>query len=69
MIIGEGKMVARIEPPMVGVAEAVEGADVDHGADLGSFVMASSVKDVTFIEQNRERKLTHVAGGKSSTAL
>ena len=32
---------------MVGVAEAVEGADVDHGVDLGGFVRPSSVSNVT----------------------
>jgi hypothetical protein len=31
MIIGEGEMVAGVEPAMVGVAERSEGADVDHG--------------------------------------
>jgi hypothetical protein len=30
MLIGEGEMVASVEPAVVGVAEAVEWADVDH---------------------------------------
>ena len=36
VIVGEGEMVAGVEPAVVGVAEAVEFADVDHGADLGA---------------------------------
>jgi hypothetical protein len=34
---------------VVGVAEAVEFADVDHGADLGMRGGASSVSDVTVV--------------------
>ena len=30
VIVGEGEMVAGVEPAVVGVAEAVEFADVDH---------------------------------------
>jgi hypothetical protein len=40
-------MVAGIEPAVVGVAEAAEGADVDHAADLGTPEEASSVIHVT----------------------
>jgi hypothetical protein len=40
-------MMAGVEPAVVGVAEAVEGADVDHAADLGRLGTASSVSDVT----------------------
>jgi hypothetical protein len=40
-------MVAGVEPAVVGVAEAVEGADVDHALNLGSRWRASSVSDVT----------------------
>jgi hypothetical protein len=40
-------MVAGIEPAVVGVAEAAEGADVDHAADLGTPRGASSVSHVT----------------------
>ena len=36
-----------IEPAVVGVAEAVEGADVDHVMDLGGMRKPSSVSDVT----------------------
>src|SRR5205823_5710801 len=32
VIIGEGEMVAGVEPTVFGVAEAVEGADVDHAS-------------------------------------
>jgi len=32
---------------VIGVAKAVEGSDVDHGADLGSSRRPSSVTDVT----------------------
>ena len=35
MIAGEGKMVAGVEPAVVGVAERCEGADVDHGRNMG----------------------------------
>ena len=38
---------AGVEPAVVGVAEAVEGADVDHGSDLGCCAGTSSVSDVT----------------------
>jgi hypothetical protein len=47
MVVREGKMVAGVEPAVVGMAEAVEFADVDHGRDLGGFTVASSVSDVT----------------------
>ena len=38
---------AGVEPAVVGVAEAAEGADVDHAADLGRVREASSVSHVT----------------------
>jgi hypothetical protein len=47
VIIGEGEMVAGVQPAVVGMAEALEFADVDHGRDLGKFMGASSVSDVT----------------------
>src|SRR5262249_41597132 len=47
VIIGEREMVAGVEPTVVGVAEAVEGSDVDHEPDLGSFLTSSSVINVT----------------------
>jgi hypothetical protein len=47
IVIREGEMVAGIKPPVVGVAEGVEGADVDHGANLGPSAGASSVSHVT----------------------
>jgi hypothetical protein len=47
VIIGEGEMVAGVQPAVVGMAEAVEFADVDHETDLGRFMGASSVSDVT----------------------
>jgi hypothetical protein len=40
-------MVAGVEPAMVGVAKTVEGADVDHDADLGTRETPSSVSHVT----------------------
>jgi hypothetical protein len=49
VIIGEGEMVAGVQPAVVGMAEAVEFADVDHGRDLGRFAAASSVTRVTVI--------------------
>jgi hypothetical protein len=39
-------MVAGIEPAVIGMAEAIEFADVDHGSDLARRFMASSVSDV-----------------------
>ena len=38
---------AGVEPAVVGVAKAIEGANVDHDADLGRRGIASSVSDVT----------------------
>jgi hypothetical protein len=35
MIIREGKMVAGIEPAVVGMAQRIEFADIDHVPDLG----------------------------------
>jgi hypothetical protein len=40
-------MMAGVEPAVVGVAEAVEWANVDHAADLGRFGTSSSVTNVT----------------------
>jgi hypothetical protein len=40
-------MVAGIEPAVVGMAERIEFADVDHGTDLGPWRTPSSVSDVT----------------------
>src|SRR3954469_13060714 len=51
MIVREGEMMARVEPSMVGLAEAVEGANVNHDADLARRVIASSVSDVTGLER------------------
>jgi hypothetical protein len=47
VIAREREMVVGIEPAVIGVAEAIEGADIDHGADLGRRGGASSVSDVT----------------------
>src|SRR6185369_159603 len=46
VIIGEGKMVAGVEPAVVGVAQTVEFADVDHGPEMASRAKASSINDV-----------------------
>jgi len=40
-------MVVGVEPAVVGVAEAAEGANVDHVTDLGGTENPSSVSDVT----------------------
>jgi hypothetical protein len=40
-------MVAGVEPAVVGVAEAAEGSDVDHDADVGGSDGPSSVSHVT----------------------
>jgi hypothetical protein len=53
-------MVAGVEPAVVGMAEAVEFADVDHGRDLGCFTAASSVIDVTVISGIRTPKVAKV---------
>src|SRR6185369_2518738 len=47
VIIGEGEMVAGVQPAVVGMAETVEFADVDHGPKVASGRMASSVTHVT----------------------
>jgi hypothetical protein len=40
-------MMAGIEPAVVGMAEAVEGADIDHATEMGRRWDGSSVSDVT----------------------
>jgi hypothetical protein len=40
-------MVMGVEPAVVGMAEAVERANIDHAVDLGRRGEASSVSDVT----------------------
>ena len=57
-------MVAGVEPAVVGVAEAVEGADVDHGMNLGSGGRASSVSDVTVAEDWSAERVWKVSGSK-----
>jgi hypothetical protein len=47
MVVREGEVVAGVEPAVVGVAEAAEGSDVDHAADLGFSERPSSVSHVT----------------------
>jgi hypothetical protein len=32
MVIGEAEMVPCIEPAVVGVAQGIEGSDIDHGS-------------------------------------
>jgi hypothetical protein len=60
VIIGEGKMVAGVQPAVVGMAETVEFADVDHGSDLGRFMYASSVRRVTITSGIRMPKVAKV---------
>src|SRR6185369_750994 len=47
VIIGEGEMVAGIKPAVVGVAEAVEFANVDHAGKMARFAAPSRVSNVT----------------------
>jgi hypothetical protein len=42
-----------VEPAVVRVAEAVEGADVDHGTEMGDCAAPSSVSHVTGYQQHR----------------
>src|SRR3954452_13846808 len=67
MIAREREMMAGVEPAVVGVAEAVEGADVDHGADLAVRELPSSVTPVTgrglsaiLRRNNREARMTGI---------
>ena len=46
---------AGVEPAVVGMAEAVEGADIDHVGDLGRVEGASSVRRVTAMRDPRVR--------------
>jgi hypothetical protein len=43
MIVGEGEMMAGVQPAVVGVAEALECADVDHGKADGDGMPAPQV--------------------------
>src|SRR4051794_17873630 len=47
VIVPEGKMVAGVEPAVVGMAEASEFADIDHDVNLGPSERPSSVSHVT----------------------
>ena len=47
VIIGEGKMMAGVQPAVVGVAEAVEFADFYHGREMAVPGRPSSVSGVT----------------------
>ena len=68
---------AGVEPAMVGVAETVEGSDVDQGCDLGRLGMASSVSDVTVTRRLPEveqlvarapaRGIRHISDGSRSS--
>ena len=47
VVAGEGKMMAGIEPAMVGMAERFEFADVDHEAKVAVLDAGSSINHVT----------------------
>jgi hypothetical protein len=47
VIAREGEVMVGVEPAVVGVAETVEGANIDHGRDVGKDGRASSVSHVT----------------------
>ena len=69
VIVREGKMVTGIQPTVVGVAEAIEGADVDQDADLGRRLIPSSVRDVTvFLSSEGTRARQRFRGRGDNTS-
>jgi hypothetical protein len=62
-------MVAGVEPAMVGVAKAVEGADVDHDIDLGGRASPSSVSNVTAARAVKFTRCMFVRGVWIATPL
>jgi hypothetical protein len=51
VIVREGEMVAGVEPAVVGVAEAAEGADIDHETKMGAFDRCTRVTADTVLRR------------------